>query len=111
MLGVTASDHDAMRDWLLSWYADGYVAGANPIYTDPSVDLRAWWSTWNTGQYPVPDAILTTGSNQQASLAEPDSRFFEATVAATGSYYFTISTPTGTTLNISDIDVAILRAK
>ncbi len=111
MLGTATSDHDAMRDWLLSWYADGHVAGANPIYTDPSVDLRGWWSTWNAGQYPVPDANLTLGSNQQASLAEPDTRFFEATVAATGSYYFTISAPRGMALNTNNVDVAILRAK
>jgi hypothetical protein len=111
MVASVTSDHDAMRDWLLSWYADSYVPSANPFFTEPSVDLRAWWSTWNRGTYPVPDVSLAVGSTQTATLTEPDARFYETTVKAGGTYYFAITGTNGSALNTGTVDVALFRTR
>ena len=111
MLGTLASDHDAMRDWLLSWYADDHVTGVNVMYTDPSVVLRTWWSTWFPGQYPVPDAVLAAGAQQHATLGEPDARFYEITTSPGGSSYITVGGDAGPGLSTGTADVVVLRAQ
>ena len=71
--------------WLLSWYADDFVAGAPPETQQSMWNIRENWNNEYSfiGPYPLPDFRLTSSTPAVAfKLGAPDARYVELDASA-----------------------------
>lgn len=107
--GMSRGASRSFGHWLLSWYADDYVAGIAPELRQPMWDLRRMWAKdfSRSFPYPAPDLVLSAGTPSTSfRLGAPDVRYVE--LGALGNAMLSV-TRTGTTA--ADLNLMVFRAR